>query len=207
MDKYNSFADLQLDAERWGKHMRTFTIIGGVNGAGKSSFTGSVRDYTDLGIIINPDEIMSELPLPPLVSSRHVVQLGNEYLENGTSFTQESTLSGRRIKEMARKAKANGFYVRLVYIGLDSAEESMIRIANRVRKGGHNIDSDKVIYRYNRRFSDISEMLPLCDEARFYDNENGFHLVGHYEDNTLFVYKKNPPAWIGDLEAYLKETQ
>ena len=32
------------------KHMRTYTIIGGVNGVGKSSFTGVLKEQcTDLG--------------------------------------------------------------------------------------------------------------------------------------------------------------
>lgn len=193
--------------ERWGKHMRTFTIIGGVNGVGKSSFVGSIKQYADLGVIINPDEIISDLSLSPLAGSRYVVQLGNDYLEKGISFTQESTLSGYRIKDMARRAKANGFHVRLFYIGLDSPEESVSRIANRVRKGGHNIDTEKVYYRYDRRFSDLAAILPLCDEADFYDNENGFQFVGCYENGTLAVSKKNPPSWIAQLENYLKESR
>ena len=36
--------------------MRTYTIIGGVNGVGKSSFTGVLKERcTDLGIIIDVD--------------------------------------------------------------------------------------------------------------------------------------------------------
>ena len=38
--------------------MRTYTIIGGVNGVGKSSFTGVLKERcTDLGIIIDVDKI------------------------------------------------------------------------------------------------------------------------------------------------------
>ena len=42
--------------------MRTYTIIGGVNGVGKSSFTGVLKERcTDLGIIIDVDKITAEL--------------------------------------------------------------------------------------------------------------------------------------------------
>ena len=42
--------------------MRTYTIIGGVNGVGKSSFTGALKERcTDLGIIIDVDKITAEL--------------------------------------------------------------------------------------------------------------------------------------------------
>ena len=42
--------------------MRTYTIIGGVNGVGKSSFTGLLKEQrSDLGIIIDVDKITAEL--------------------------------------------------------------------------------------------------------------------------------------------------
>jgi len=39
-----------------------YTIIGGVNGVGKSSFTGVLKERTtDLGVIIDVDKITAEL--------------------------------------------------------------------------------------------------------------------------------------------------
>ena len=41
--------------------MKVFTLIGGVNGAGKSSLTGSLKaERTDLGVIVDPDKITAE---------------------------------------------------------------------------------------------------------------------------------------------------
>ena len=38
--------------------MKTYTLIGGVNGAGKSSLTGSLRsERSDLGIVVDPDKL------------------------------------------------------------------------------------------------------------------------------------------------------
>lgn len=38
--------------------MKTYTIIGGVNGVGKSSFTGVLKERsTDLGVIVDIDWI------------------------------------------------------------------------------------------------------------------------------------------------------
>ena len=46
--------------------MRTYTIIGGVNGVGKSSFTGVLKERsTDLGIIVDVDKITAELSAMP----------------------------------------------------------------------------------------------------------------------------------------------
>ena len=62
----------------------------------------------------------------------------------------------------------------MFYVGLNSAEESVLRIANRVRKGGHDIPEEYVRLRYQNRMESLKRVLPLCDEVVFYDNENGF---------------------------------
>ena len=42
--------------------MKVFTLIGGVNGAGKSSLTGSLKaERTDLGVIVDPDKSTAEM--------------------------------------------------------------------------------------------------------------------------------------------------
>ena len=58
--------------------MRTYTIIGGVNGVGKSSFTGVLKERcTDLGIIIDVDKITAELGGNALAG-------GNQIIKNST---------------------------------------------------------------------------------------------------------------------------
>ena len=77
--------------------MKTYTIIGGVNGVGKSSFTGLLREQrSDLGTIIDVDRITAELGGNPLTGGRVAVQKIRQCLEAGISFTQETTLSGRK---------------------------------------------------------------------------------------------------------------
>lgn len=118
--------------------MRTYTIIGGVNGVGKSSFTGVLKERcTDLGIIIDVDKITAELGGNALAGGKAALKKINECIEKGVSFTQETTLSGRRTETTAREVVEKGYRVRLYYIGLDSAAESVSRIANRVKRGGH----------------------------------------------------------------------
>ena len=51
--------------------MKTYTIIGGVNGVGKSSFTGVLKERTiDLGTIIDVDKITAELGEMPWPASK-----------------------------------------------------------------------------------------------------------------------------------------
>ena len=120
--------------------MKTYTIIGGVNGVGKSSFTGVLKERsTDLGMIVDVDRITAELGGNALAGGKAALRKINECIEKDISFTQETTLSGRKTEATAKQVRDLGYRVRLFYIGLDSAEESLSRIANRVKRGGHDI--------------------------------------------------------------------
>ena len=106
--------------------MKNYTIIGGVNGVGKSSFTGVLKERsTDLGVIVDVDKITAELGGNTLAGGKAALRKINECIEKGISFTQETTLSGRRTEATAKQVRDLGYHVRLFYIGLDSAEESL----------------------------------------------------------------------------------
>lgn len=170
--------------------MKIYTIIGGVNGVGKSSLTGVlVRKTDDLGIIIDTNKINAEFGGDRI----------DDCLEKGLSFTQETTLSGVRTLKTIRRAIGLDYHVRLYYVGVSSCEESLIRISNRVRKGGHDIPAEDVQRRYDKRFDDLAAVLPYCSEAEFWDNENGFVKVGEYKNGQLTVYSDSPPDWIKQL--------
>ena len=162
--------------------MKVYTIIGGVNGVGKSSFSGVLRQQRlDLGKIIDPD---------------HIAAKERRLIADGMSFTQETTLSGRRTLQTILAARQKDYQIRLYYIGISSAEESLYRIANRVRKGGHNIAEADVRRRYEKRFADLSKILPYCDEAHFFDNENGFTEAAIYQNGSLIPVCEVLPQWL-----------
>ena len=119
--------------------MKNYTIIGGVNGVGKSSFTGVLKERsTDLGVIVDVDKITAELGGNTLEGGKAALRKLRECIDKGISFTQETTLSGRKTEATAKQVRELGYHVRLFYIGLDSAEESLARISNRVKRGGHD---------------------------------------------------------------------
>ena len=103
--------------------MRTYTIIGGVNGTGKSSLTGVLRTQSaDLGRIIDVDKLMAERGLSPVEGGKLALRQIRECLEKGVSFTQETTLSGKRTEATAARAKRLGYFIRLYYVGLDTLQ-------------------------------------------------------------------------------------
>jgi len=180
--------------------MKIFTIIGGVNGVGKSSFTGVLKEQTtDLGTIIDVDKITADVGGNPLAGGRAALKKIRECMDRGLSFTQETTLSGFKTEATAKEVKELGYQVRLFYVALDTAEESLSRIENRVRRGGHNIPSDDVIRRFGGRWDAVKKILPYCDQAEFYDNDNGFVKVAEYRNGELRTVGSKHPQWLQEL--------
>lgn len=185
--------------------MKQFTIIGGVNGVGKSSLTGVLKAQTsDLGMIIDVDKLTAQMGGSALEGGKKAVRLMEAYMEKGVSFTQETTLSGYRTAATARKAKELGYVIRLHYIGLNTVEECLSRIENRVKHGGHDIPAADVLRRFQGRFEAVSKVLPYCDRADFYDNYNGFQKVAEYRNGEMILLDEAPPAWARELSDYLK---
>lgn len=185
--------------------MKTYTIIGGVNGVGKSSFTGVLKERTmDLGTIIDVDKITAELGGNTLAGGKAALTKIRDCIARNVSFTQETTLSGYKTEATARQVKELGYHVRMFYVGLDTLDESLLRIQNRVRRGGHDIPNDDVSRRFSSRWEALAKVLPYCDEAEFYDNDNGFVKVAEYRNGELRTVGDRIPNWIMELQDYLK---
>ena len=185
--------------------MKIYTIIGGVNGVGKSSLTGALKsEKNDLGKIIDVDKITESLDNNRILGGKSAIALINECLSKNICFTQETTLAGFRTEKTIRKARSQNYYIRLYYIGLNSALESTKRIKNRVEKGGHNINPYDVQKRFKNRFKDLKRILPYCDQAVFFDNENGFIEVAEYKNGEIILKGSYHPEWIVELKKYVE---
>jgi len=186
--------------------MKIYTIIGGVNGVGKSSLTGVLAaESNDLGVIIDTDKITAAVGGDKIKGGKEAIARINNSLEMGINFTQETTLSGLRTLKTIKKAREQDYFIRLYYVGVNSPDESIKRIKNRVEKGGHNIPEQDVIRRYSKRFEDLLNILPYCNEVKFYDNENGFVEKAEYKNGVLITKGSSIPAWLMELNEYLND--
>lgn len=186
--------------------MKIYTIIAGVNGVGKSSFTGVlIGESTDLGVIVDTDKITAELGGDKLKGGKSAIEKINSSIEKGINFTQETTLSGVKTLKTIKQAREHDYYIRLYYIGVNSAQESIKRISNRVEKGGHDIPAKDVLRRYNKRLDDLIAVLPYCNEVKLYDNENGFVEKAEYKNGMLIIKGKNAPDWLKELQEMLEK--
>lgn len=176
--------------------MKVYTIIAGVNGVGKSSLIGILMQINStLGMIIDATNTDED----------EAVRRIENCLNSGVNFTQETTLSGVRTLKTVQTARENGYRINLYYVAVNSADESLRRIENRVRKGGHDIPAEDVKRRYQSRFSDLLKVLPYCDTAQFYDNENGFQFVAEYRNGEILPVGDYRPEWLAELLGLFRE--
>lgn len=179
---------------------KKYKLYAGVNGAGKSTLY-HLYDTDKSEKRINSDEILKEnggdwrnISDQGKAMKEAVLQI-KKCFQEGTSFNQETTLTGKTIIGNIRKAKELGYSVELHYVGLDSPELAMQRVKNRVNEGGHGIDEATIRSRYNASLENLKEAVLLCDKVIVYDNSKEFKDVGRAEKGAWVEFDKQC-AWL-----------
>lgn len=157
---------------------KIFTLVGGCNGAGKSTYAS--RYMVDANYI-NPDALQAEQGVSPIEIGRFVINLVDSKLEGDKSFVLESTFSDLRGLNLFRKAKQSGWKTRLVFIGLDSPRLHKERVALRVSRGGHYIADALIERRYPRALENLKSAIVEVDEVMVFGNSGG-----DYQEIALF---------------------
>jgi predicted ABC-type ATPase len=176
-------------------------VVAGPNGAGKSTLAAK---YLEGRLeMVNPDVIARELDPSDPNGVRVRVQAGREAIRRQETclarmqdFGFETTLSGRREFEVLRRAKAVGFKVNLVYVGINSPRATMGRIRERVASGGHDIPLPDIMRRFERSQANLPRALELADRAFVLDNSGRrYRLLLSLESGQARHVSANLPTW------------
>jgi len=152
-------------------------IIAGPNGAGKTTFAREfLPNEAECPVFINADLIAAGLA--PFSPESAAVRAGRLMLEEirhhflaGESFAFETTLAGRGYLRHICQWKAAGYRVTLIFLRLNSPEEAMARVAQRVRQGGHDISEAAIRRRFDAGLKNFERLyVPLVDAWTLYDN-------------------------------------
>ena len=185
--------------------MPTYTIFGGVNGAGKTSIYKSIYyEENKLEKRINTDEMVERIGSwkdnnLQIKIAREAVKLLNHYISNKISFNQETTLSGKSIVNNMINAKSKGYYVVVNYIGVESADIAKERVKIRVSKGGHGIPEDTIERRYKKSLQNLKSIINVCDELNIYDNTNKFEQIAYIVNGELKWKSSVLPNWAKNI--------
>jgi predicted ABC-type ATPase len=147
-------------------------IIAGPNGAGKTTFALTyLRQFPDAQAFVNADLIAAGLsPLAPQqqerAASRLMLREINSHIRARQSFAFETTLSGRGYLRLIDRLRAEGWRVELIYLALPSVQLSILRVAERVAHGGHNVPLSVLRRRFPRSIRLLLESYaPAVDHA------------------------------------------
>jgi len=151
-------------------------ILAGPNGAGKSTAASALLHGT-LAVkeFVNADVIASGLSAfdpesAALAAGRVMLARLRELAEQRVTFAFETTLASRTFAPWLRDLAASGYAVHLVFLWLSSADLAVERVADRVRRGGHDVPAEIVRRRYGaglRNFFRLYE--PLGSTWRLYN--------------------------------------
>jgi len=110
------------------------------------------------------------------------------------SFVFETMLSdsvGEKVEQLATYATL-GYTVVLIFIQIDSPQESMKRVAMRVSQGGHDVPDDKILQRFARTQANLKRAIERLPHVIVYSNENLTHpykLVGLFEHGKNVLHR------------------
>jgi len=163
--------------------MPTIYIIAGPNGAGKTTAAYNLLpEVFDTVEFVNADEIARSLsPFNfegvTFQAGRIMIERLYQLLKEKKSFAFETTLSGITYLQFIKLAKLAGYNIILFFIWLENFQLAKSRVAERVRKGGHNIPENVIERRYKNVIENFSKYASQANDWYVYDNSGAKYLL------------------------------
>ncbi len=157
-------------------------IIAGPNGSGKTSITSKIlqHEWVENCIYINPDNIARDAfgdwnsREAVLDAAKLSTKIREECIADGKGLIFETVLSVEDKIDFILRAKENGYFIRLFFVGTQSPTINASRIAQRVMEGGHDVPIAKIISRYGKSITNCCIASSIVDRAYIYDNSVDF---------------------------------
>jgi predicted ABC-type ATPase len=153
-------------------------IIAGPNGAGKTTVTSQIlkHEWVEGCEYINPDFIARDIfgdwnsQEMVLKAAQFAEKQRERCLMNSSSLIFETVLSAPDKIDYIQRARQQGYFVRLFFIGTDNPQINALRIAQRVMYGGHDVPIHKIISRYYKSIANCILLSQVVDRLYVYDN-------------------------------------
>jgi predicted ABC-type ATPase len=159
--------------------MRTpiLTVIGGCNGAGKSSFSraitsNSISSFDYDKVYLEKYKSLIDSDIRDLMAHNIDRQILEDSIDKAihekSDFTYETNFNSSPLYWPEKFKKAD-FNLRLVFFCLNSIEEAKRRVQIRVENGGHFVPDNEIIERYNLGYKNLNEFWTYFDEVYLFD--------------------------------------
>jgi predicted ABC-type ATPase len=177
----------------------TLTVVAGPNGSGKSTLTKWNRETFQTVPVLDPDAVAKSLNASGSAGSvidagRAVLTMADQLLTDNRSFVLETTLSGNTYIRMMQRAKSAGYRLVFLFVGTQSVEINLLRVQNRVVKGGHDVPEEDQRRRFERSMKHMQVAFRLADDASLYDNSTtpGYALVAVKTNGSTELFEPLP---------------
>ena len=175
-------------------------MLAGPNGAGKSTFYDVYLADSPLPFL-NADLFAAETGVDSLEAARILDATRSRMVDDGLGFITETVFSDPHGEKLGllRKATNAGYEVRLIYIGIASAELSSLRVDQRLAHGGHDVPRDRIASRFTRSLANLREAVTFVSIAQLFDNslvDEPFQHIATFKAGSLEWRRKGAlPRW------------
>lgn len=142
-------------------------VLAGPNGSGKSTIT---KFFDVVGEYTNADDIVAATGMDNLAAARMADEKRYAAIKEKRDFTFETVLSSEYKFNILNKAKAEGYFIKCVFVLTVNPYINVARVQMRVANGGHFVEKDKILSRYHKSLANIKKLLKICDIMHVYDN-------------------------------------
>ncbi|MBQ3005346.1 MAG: zeta toxin family protein [Clostridia bacterium] len=169
-------------------------VFAGPNGSGKSTVT---KGFDIVGEYINADDIKKQKGFSDLEAAQYATALRENAVKNNRDFTFETVLSSPRNVELLKNAKVSGYQIEVVFVLTANPQINVLRVAERVKNGGHDVPKDKIVSRYYKSLDNLSKLLKISDVMWVVDNST--------DKAELIIYSKNGKISINETALWSAE--
>ena len=148
-------------------HKPQLLVFAGPNGSGKSTVT---RFQHIIGEYVNANKIKLAKGCSDLEAAQEAERIREYLLAHQMDFTFETVLSTPRNLLLIQRAHDAGYSIRIIFILTKDSSINVQRVADRVRKGGHDVPEEKIRSRYKKSLNNIRELYKFVDDLYIFDN-------------------------------------
>jgi len=168
--------------QRQSSNKPVFYLLAGPNGAGKSTLYKAlvqVGTIPDTAEFVNADlyeaEQLQHITEPQARSEQARLWADARrasLLQASRSFVSETVFSHSSKLVLIQAAQLQGFFVMLLVVALDHPQQLLDRVAQRMAEGGHTVPVDRILARYPRTLTNLTQAVRMADAAVLYDSQD-----------------------------------
>ncbi|MFF5379554.1 hypothetical protein [Pedobacter suwonensis] len=157
-------------------------------------------DAASWNLVVKENVIVRSTLGPVIYNSYHFAIIADfirySLIKSKKSFSFETVFSHPSKLDLIDFAHQNNYKVYLYFIGTETPKMNIERVKDRVLKGGHLVNQDKIENRYFLTMDLLIEMIKKVDQTYLWDNSETQDYVGEICDGTLDLQLSNIPNWI-----------